>query len=67
VLINTEVKYNYRRVYRLIGRHLYSARTVGVPLDLQEYVLERPDVVEPELADADWQVEVRSGRVYLKR
>jgi hypothetical protein len=63
--VNTGVRYNNRRVYRLIGRTLYSAPT-DKPLEQQEYTVEKSDMAEAPPADATWQVMVRDGEVCLR-
>lgn len=60
----TGVRYDHRRVYRLIGPDLYSA-PADRPLGEQAYTVEAPAVLEDGQAEADWRVIVREGEVCL--
>lgn len=51
LLNNTKVPYKHRRVYRLIGRELYSAPT-DKPSGEQEYTLEKMNATEVDRREA---------------
>lgn len=63
--IETGVRYNHRKIYRLIGDDLYSA-AVNKPLKQQVYVLEKAGVVGDEQKKRTWRVVVRAGMVWLE-
>lgn len=65
VFIRTQVPYSQRRVYRLIGRDLYSA-PLGAPLAEQTYTLIRSNVIDARLAREKWRVVVRDREVCLE-
>lgn len=64
-LVQTGIVHRQRRVYRMIGRDLYSA-PLHVPFSEQVYTLERSDVLEARQTGMPWQVVVRDGEVCLE-
>ena len=66
MIVNTEVRFDRRRIYRLIGHDLYSA-SADEPLEEQEYAVEKPGVIKGDAVGKDWQVIVRDGEVCLRK
>lgn len=65
-MIDTGVRHSHRRIYRLIGRDLYSTQAGG-PLGEQEYVVVRQGVLGEGQEAEQWRVVVHEGRVCLDR
>jgi len=65
MLIRTGISHNYHRVYRLIGRDLYSA-PINKPLKEQEYTLDKPNAIGTYQTVQPWRVIVREGEVCLE-
>ena len=63
--IDTAIKFNHKKVYRIIDRSLYSAKT-GQPLDAQEYQMEIENVIEENLIQLSWRVVIKNGLVCLE-
>lgn len=63
--IETGVKFNYKRTYRLIGRNLYSVAK-DKPLDQQIYELEKADVIEASQEGMHWKIIIKDGHVNIE-
>jgi hypothetical protein len=66
-LVRCNRRYNVRKMYRLIGTGLYSAR-IDRSIAEHEYELETPNVISEEhLARSDWRVTVYDGEICVER
>src|SRR5437899_757132 len=63
-MIETNIRFNHRFSYRLIGRDLYAVAGAA-PLDDQEYELVLREVVDNAQADLPWRVVIEDGSVCL--
>ena len=63
--IDTSVRYNHRRVYRIIGSDLFSA-AINKPVNEQEYKLEKLAVLTNQEAQSTWRISIRDGKVWLE-
>jgi hypothetical protein len=66
MLVRTGVHHNHRRVYRVVGRDLYSA-LVDRPLREQAFTVEKAGVLAENGREDGWHVVVRDGEVCLER
>jgi hypothetical protein len=65
MLIPTDVRYVRQRVYRVIGRDLYSTPT-NQPFDRQEYELEKQGVIVEGIDPRTVHLVIREGMVWLE-
>ena len=65
ISMQTDIRYNPHRVYRLIGRDLYSA-PAKIALTPQEFTLEEPDLIGMHQTMQNWRVIVQEGKICLE-
>ncbi len=64
MLLTTDIRYNCRRVYRLIGRSLYSA-PAEMAIARHAYMIEQTNILADCYPGYGWQIVVHRGKICL--